>query len=216
MSILFDGANSKLQDDTASGFDVQTKTIVAWLYANGQGENSFGEIIGFDETNNAYRFTHTNAANKLQFFQTWTTTNGRWDFPASDSQWNAVAVSYDWGSASNVPVARVNFASATVTPVTSPAGTPVIHPNTGYVIGNRAAQDRTWDGRIQHLQFFNVILTADEMDAALRRPGSIRRGLLRWWPLLHSTYINDYVGGSLPTATALTTADSAPVYGALG
>jgi len=182
-----------------------------WAFADGQGEGTFGRILALSETDDATTFYHQNAANTLVFYQVWSGTDGQWTFPATDGQWNAVALSYDGSLTTNNPVARVNFAPVTVTQVASdPSGT-FTAPATGYCIGNNTGGTRTWDGALQHLQFFNVILTADEMDAALRYPGSIRRGLVSHWPMLHAGYTVDLVNtASRPTATALANRDGAP------
>lgn len=211
MAILFDALTSKLQHDTAA-LDSTTWTFCVWLYALGLGEGSFGEIFVWDETgNDVYEIYHDSVANRLEISARWNVTLGQWEVSTvTDNQWNAVAISYDGGSTANDPLARVNFAAATVTEVGTPTGTlPAAAP--GYCVGNKSTQDFTWDGRLQHLQYFNVILTADEMDAALRRPGSIRRGLRLWLPMFHASYVADLSGNAFHgTGTALATTDSAP------
>lgn len=214
MSIDFNGTSSKLEHTTATGYNTDTMTILAWLWADGIGETN-GYILTCDEstgagTTSGFNYTHDTVANSLRLRYAFGTTDGIWTFPATDGQWNAVGMSYDRGSDTNDPVARVNFAPATVSNPTPPVG---VAPSTlsGYCIGNVTNQTRTWNGAIQHLQFFNVILTAEEMDAALRRPGSIQRGLVSWWPMWDANYAIDLVNHSFqPTATSLVTRDGAP------
>ena len=217
MAVTFDALTSKIEHTTDVGFDVATLTILAWVLAAGVGEattaNSVNRAFQTGSATGAGFLGHPgDEANKLLFGHAWSlsaTGLAQWTVPATDGQWHAIGAAYDRGSAANDPTIRVDFAAPTVTEKITPSGT-VGSPSAGYVIGNNAAQTRTWDGRIAHLQFFDVILTADEMDAGLRRPGSIRRGLLRHWLLLDSTYTADYVGGSIPTATALATIDGPP------
>ncbi len=214
MAVDFNGTTSKLAHTTASGYNTDTLTICGWVRADGVGEASRGFVVQFPDAsadNASPVFYHHSTASVLRFLYDFTTTDGIWSLSATDGQWNAVAISYDRTSTANDPVARVNFSSASVTRTTGPVGTPV-SPATGYCIGNSTNQVRTWDGALQHLQFFNVVLTAAEMDAALRAPGSVRRGLVSWWPMWHATYDADLVNTAFqPTATDLGTRDGAPL-----
>ncbi len=215
MAIDFNGTTSKLEH---ASFEMEyaTTTLLAWAFADGQGEGSFGTIMrgpeaGLETT--SVFLGHQNAADTLRFFRDFSgggSVDGIWTFPATDSQWNAVGVSYDSGATTNDPVARVNFASATVTETSTPVGSAATLA-TGCCVGSNTATTRTWDGRLAHVQVFNVILTATEMDSALRRPGSIRRGLQLWLPLWSATHVTNQAGGAeVFTATALADADGPP------
>lgn len=210
MSIVFNGTTSELEWTAMGGFDVDTITICAWVYANGAGESNIGRVICYPETGSGSRINHTVTANTLNWVYDFTTTDGVWTYTVTDNQWNAVAVSYDRTSTTNDPTVRVNFASASTTETATPAGTGQV-ASTGVSIGNRSDAAATWNGRIQHVQAFNVILNANEMDSALRRPGSIIRGLFFWAPMFHASYTTEVITGTAaPVALNLATGDSAP------
>lgn len=210
MSIVFNGTSSELEWTAYGGFDVDTITVCAWTYANSAGEGNIGRVICFPEAGTASRINHPAAADTLQWVYDFTTTDGVWTFAATDNQWNAIAVSYDRTSTSNDPTVRVNFTSVTPTEATTPSGTAQV-ASTGVSIGNRADALATWDGRIQHVQCFNVILNAAEMDMALKRPGSVRRGLFFWAPMFNANYTIEWTNQLVaPVIVSLATGDSAP------
>ena len=50
-------------------------------------------------------------------------------------------------------------------------------------IGNSTNATRTVDGQIAQVQLFNTVLTREEVQQAMVYPGSVQRGLLRYWSL---------------------------------
>lgn len=215
--IDFNGTTSRIENTTANLGVNTIMTLCAWTFADGQGESSAGHITCLDEATNSVVLRHNNSNNVLRFGAIFTGVSGAWNFTATDSQWNAVAVSYDGGATTNDPVVRVNFANVSVTEVSTPTLS-FVSPNTGYCIGNNTGATRTWNGMIAYVQGFNVILTAPEMDQCLRRPGSVRRGLKLFQPMLHSGYLADLSGnGFNGTGTDLANRvggpPCAPLYG---
>ena len=102
----------------------------------------------------------------LRFMPQWDDVPGDWTFPVDHDAWSAVAVTYKF-DVSVDPIARVNFEDVTETQVDNPVGVRN-PPGVGYCVGNVSGQTQTWDGRIAHVQIFNRILSAAEMDACLR------------------------------------------------
>ncbi|MGI0026159.1 MAG: hypothetical protein ACREA4_13570, partial [Nitrososphaera sp.] len=182
----------------------------AWSFARSLGEVA-GAIVSIDENfNSCVFFNHPTTTDTLRFSTIVAGTDGNWTFPGAYNQWNAVAIRYDGSNTANDPEARVGFAPATITQIANPAAV-MVTPNTGYCVGNRAANDRTWDGMLAHVQVFNVLLTDREMDQALRRPGSVRRGLSLWLPMYHAGYLADLSGNAYNgTGTDLTDAVGGP------
>lgn len=211
MAIDFNGTISKLEHTTASGFDSSTLTVCVWVFADNKGEGNIGHVFMNPEGTNTFRLNYENIASPDFFLnQAFSTTAAEFVWPLSTGVWHALAVSYDRSSDANVPVVRDNFASVSVTTRTAPVGT-FTAPATGYCVGNNTTQTRTWNGGIAHVQFFNVILAANEMDMALRRPGSVTRGRVLWLPMYHSGHVQDWSGSALNgTATSLGTRDGPP------
>lgn len=177
MAINFTATNSKLLHTTAdvlSGSNVFT--LCAWIFARGIGGGAGGRIFQFPEDTTEVLLRHASATHLLRFEVDFTSAQGGWTFSAVDSVWHAVALSYDGGSTANDPIARLDFANQTVTEATTPAGT-FVQPLGGFGLGGRTTNDRAWDGLLAHFMVANVIWTAQEMDAALKNPGCVRRGL---------------------------------------
>lgn len=224
----FNATTSKLEHTTGAGLTGASFTLLAHVRADGLGENSFGRIIQADETStaginagNGWVFIHADSTNTLRFQHSFNPTSGVWHFPATDSAWHAVSLTYDRSLVTNDPVARVDYAAVTVTEIATPTLTATA-AGTGYCIGNRTGQDRTWNGGLCCIQFHPGVLTAANQDKANRNPGSVRTDGAIWWPLRHGTDVaaKTVSGGiwtayaSTPTATACTTyATSSPRMG---
>lgn len=204
MAIDFDGANSKLEHTTADLLITTDFSIVASVFADGQGEGNAGRILSLPESGARSVLGHNNSANTLFFIASWNTSGGTWTFPAPDGQWNTIAISYSASSTVNDPVVRVNNNLVTVTRTVAPVGTWTA-PATGYCIGNNSGQAATWDGGIEHMRVFNVVLTLDEMSREFSKQGSVTRGRKLWLGMETVADVTDRSGNGLDgVATALT------------
>lgn len=212
MAIDFNGTSTKLEQGTVSLPSGDAMTIAFWAYADGLGEGSVGRIISLPE--NGASSVRFNSSNVMELRWDWTgggSTDGNWTWSWTTGAWHATVIRYDKSATTNDPTVRVDFAAATVTETITPSGSAAAGTG-GYTIGNIQNQSVTWDGAIEHFQFFNVILTDSEADACMLRPGSIRRGLRAWHRLYHATDLTD-VGGVLVstlTATSAGTRDGSP------
>ena len=187
MSVAFNGTTSKVENTTATGFDVDTLTVLFRSFARSRGEGNIGRVLSVNEGARRPSIFH-GVANVLTIENGHSVQNGRWTFPCTDSMWNYVAIRYDRSSSVN----RVNV---TVTETQTPSGTRDVHTG-GYCVGNRTEQSETWDGKIEHLQFFTSILSDAEADAAIYTPGAYVTNQLLWLPLLTASDLNDYSGGA--------------------
>lgn len=216
MAITFNGTTTTFIHTTATGYNVGTRTVVGWCYAATTGELGQATFMTCDESSastlSSFVMRYINSTDVFRYVSN-RATDGHWEWSLPLNQWNALGVSYNNSDVANDPVVRLNFASVTPTETQTPSGAEVAAAS-GYGIGNNSGASRTWNGRIQHTQFFNVVLTANEMDAALRRPGSIRRGLVSWWPMWDTNHPEDLVNTAFqPTLTAGANGDGAPCQG---
>jgi len=80
---------------------------------------------------------------------------------------------------------------------------------------NSSAGDRTFDGPIAHVQLFNVVLTLDEIKQAGLVPGSVRRGLIGYWPFGGTSPEPDYsrFGNHGAITGATVSSDNPPING---
>jgi hypothetical protein len=156
-----------------------------------------------------FSFFHATSGENLTFFAGYFTTNSTSTFAVPHHAWTPVAVAHKYTSGS-APTIRVNFQS--VTPTQAGSGDPLSLGN-GFCVGNVTSQTNTWAGRIAHVQVFNRLLSAAEMDACLKAPGSIPDGLRLWLPMTNETDVNDRSGnGFNGTRTDVTTGIDTPIY----
>lgn len=140
----------------------------AWIYLDSYGEGGNNARL-FDKREvdsiqvlGCYVSGITN--NNLYFYAIFT-TNGQWWTPVNSiltSQWYHVVVTYNSSSTSNDPVIYINGKSQILTEIQTPSGTLTTNLSK-YIIGNRGAKDRTWDGLIDQPAIWNKILTQAEV-----------------------------------------------------
>jgi hypothetical protein len=111
-----------------------------------------------------------------------------WGFPAPGTgAWHHVLWTYDVTSISNVPVAYLDGATQTVTPVVSPTGTYTAQ-NDPWFVGNRGDGIRNWDGVLAWATIWDgVLLNIQEAQNLARgvmpyrvRPASVKMCLPLW------------------------------------
>lgn len=216
-SIAFNGTTSKLEN---TGADVLNSSSVVsvgvWVFAVGKGESDLGRIFVLDETEGSadWKVFHHTSDNvlRIQKGSGAVGTRGDWTFPATDGQWNRIAIKHNW-STDAAPAVQVNGAGVTVTEVAAPVGIQDA-PATGYVVGNNTGQTRTWDGRMAYLQVWNADVSFANINAALLSPGSVTANLRLYLPMTTSTDINDGSGnGFNGTGTALANGVDGPALG---
>jgi hypothetical protein len=168
-SILFNGnldsPNSKLENTSANlllaGSD--EVTICAWLYPTGQGQTNVGlggVAFTLDEAASNFFLGHATSGENMTFVAGYTPTSSVTTFAVPHNAWTPVAIAHKYTNGS-APTIRANFQN--VTPTQTGSTTPNAAGN-GYCIGNFTSQTNTWAGRIAHVQVFNRVLSASEMD----------------------------------------------------
>ena len=146
-----------------------------WFTIDGNGDSSFPRLI----ENPGYaiylpRGAQTECTNCLVFASQRDTTCGRWTTAnASIVNGNTyhVVVSYDSTSVNNDPDIYLNGVLVSETEQRTPVGTQITNTGTGY-IGNRAALDRSFDGKIAFVEVFDRTLTADNARTLFQYPGA--------------------------------------------
>ncbi len=130
---------------------------------------------------------------KIAFSHIFSGANGRWATPDNSISfdiWHHVVVVYDDSLVSNNPVIYIDGISQTITELETPTGTRNSDAGTDFLIGNRANQERTFDGSIAEVAIYDVILSAAEAKALSHtiNPLHIRRTNLKgYWPILGHT-----------------------------
>ncbi|NIQ77436.1 MAG: hypothetical protein GTO14_13100, partial [Anaerolineales bacterium] len=160
-SLDFDGSDDYV-DTNYNTHHTQT-TIEAWIYPEGWGEGwdiyEMGRVIdkveGGEQVLVLYLY---NIDENLRFERVRDIHTGSWKTPNSSialNTWQHIVVTYDESSTENVPSIYINGQPQSVTQMEQPEGTALTNTD-DYIIGNRGAGDRTFDGLIEEVRISNV------------------------------------------------------------
>ena len=196
MSRNFDGVDDRVAtaDDAVSSMNSAGKTISLWMrptdgttatqivcqQATISGAGGAGRI----------NFTYKGSAatgntNALRMLAAFSVTNGQWDTPTNSvpiNMWINATVTYNYSSATDDPIWYFNGATQTLTEASTPTLTPSGGEDTFFAGANFNLLNE-FIGQIAYIQVFNRILSQGEIVQIMRFPGSIRNGLLIFWPL---------------------------------
>ena len=136
-------------------------TFAAWVYKAGDGENNFGRILDFGDSDIAF---YTDTDGKIRFNAKWNGANTvQWGTGAgkiSLNEWTHIVVTYDATNSANDPKIYINGIR---TPVSVLTGTKtgayygIVSQDAN--IGNRNAGDRTWEEQLADVAVLNETLT---------------------------------------------------------
>jgi hypothetical protein len=142
-------------------------TASAWIYAASDGETSYGRILHKRSAGLGWFIECRDESGgfiRIRFQQEFNTTDGQWqtavDVPIN--QWVYVCVTYDSDSVSNDATIYINGVSSS-SEAQTPVGTRGTDDAQHLYIGNRGANDYTFDGQIANAQLYNRALTYAEI-----------------------------------------------------
>jgi hypothetical protein len=195
-------------------------TFGAWIYPTGYGENSLGRVFNF-ETGHAFLISNASGEAALRGVIDYATTDSDRRSVSSFialNTWQFVAMTWTGGTAiTDTLLYKGLFGGVPAEPssyvtVTSTSG--ALQAFGDLNIGNRAADDRTFAGRIAHAFYINRPLTTPELAVAMYAPRMIP-GLLTYHPLwgLASPEPDLAGGGHNGTVTTATAGDGGPPIG---
>jgi hypothetical protein len=190
----FDGVDDYLNCGSPALFDNVTRlSVVAWIKPAGYGENGHGWVFSKTPagglTSGPAFATQGGEAKNLEFTQGWSKSTGKfawWQTPVNSialNVWQAVAVTYEGNSTANDPRFYVDGVLQTTAETRGPAGSRNSDAANTLYLGNRGNTDRTFNGKLAHVHFYNRALTATEIAQLKQSPGSITNGLIAYWPL---------------------------------
>lgn len=211
MSYSFNATTSSLTA-TLSAHAAQ-RSYSAWFSRAGAHEGGLGRI--FDKRNAGVQtetLYEADTDSKFYFERNWSGGVGQWTTPRpASAAFHHVLVTYDAGAATNDPVFYIDGALSTTTEALTPSGTANSTADT-YVIGNRGAGDRTWNGLIAEFAIWDSILTATDAAALAAGAYPLRVGSsrIRYWRLRDSGELTDVVNGDVLTSADATYSTSHP------
>lgn len=207
-------------------------TVIAFIRPVNAGENNQGRISDTTASGDAGWFLSVNTAASsrvgLTFqrnFNAGAADGGQWTansvtdpwsgasvLPVQEGSWSCVAVTYDDGSTANVPIFYVNGQVTGTTQTIAPTGTAITDVGNALLVANRTADDRTFNGSISIVLYFDRILSQSEITDVYnlfgRRYGTGQTGFVATVGIGQNTQI---VGG--PSATNNIPAGSVLVAG---
>ncbi len=200
-AFLFDGASGNvnfakstdLNDIFGTSGPSNGGTIMVFANPVSIGEGSSGRVIdttdGLSEGYFIFLDNQATGVMGVQFARQFTGGNAQWDTdgrPVQRDGWNGITIRYDDTNVANDPVISVQATEVDSNNTgAGPSGTAVSDAGNNMFIGNRSADDRTFNGQIAVVFMWNRILTDAEVAQAhnnffarFARTGSIN-GLLR-------------------------------------
>lgn len=176
----FDGNADYLATGGTTAYNITTgdMTIIAWIYPDSYNRDICGNLDA--SAGEGWEFWIGATTGPLTLSKSgvaaYTST-----LTAPTSTWTGVAAAVDNGT-------NINFykltTTGTLTNQTVTAATNTISSTGDLTIGFvRAYATSGFDGAVSHVQFFNRLLSANEVRNALMSPGSVTNGLLGYWPI---------------------------------
>lgn len=221
MSRVFNGTSGNVNPGDIGQNSVRSYSV--WIYVVSGGEGGgLGRI--FDKLNSgstAKGETLRMQGNaQIRYSRGWSGAAADWQVLGLTlaNGWHHVLVVYDGTSSSNVPTIYVDGVSQTVNTITGASGTIDTANTDNFYIGNRGADDRTFDGRIAELAIWNSINLGSADAVMLARGGNplhiakVRTSLTYYAPLYGASTEPDYSGNhKAGTVTTATVGAHAPV-----
>lgn len=195
-------------------------TSMAWIFVDGYGQNNFGRIMDKDGLSLhgwIWYVSGVTANNRFGFNVFFSTTDGQWGADLGTiltGQWYHVAVTFDSDSSANDPKFYIDGQPETVNQLQAPVGTRVSDAGARFLIGDRFAYDRAFDGRIADTRLYDRILSDAEILTEFTKHGQNPNvnGLAGRWPLSPH---RDSIGVNTPwiddTEQSVSNASSLPV-----
>jgi hypothetical protein len=174
------GGENQWVDIVADGFayDLDRKTVTAWIKPRTTGYTGFAEIFTVINTNNAiggWQFLLCDddatecpsTPNTLYFYQYFDGDNGGWYASANAiklNEWNHVAVTYDRTSTSNDPTFYVNGQIVATNESATPTGSAAQTVGQYIMIGQKADEfSDTFDGTLDEVRVYDRVLSPAEI-----------------------------------------------------
>ncbi|KKL48686.1 hypothetical protein LCGC14_2323050, partial [marine sediment metagenome] len=188
------------------------RSYSCWMWWDTKGGNNEGRLFDKREAGAAVEMVsfYTATGQPFAYRRVWSSATGiwKWDTDPTSGAWHHVGVTYDAEFTSNDPVLFLDGVPVASTELQAPVG--AVTTNTDkYVLGNRGAGNRGWDGRQAELGVWDRILSDAEM-AALGKgasPLNFPDALVMPIPLVRD--VIDYMNDN-PTVTGTTVIEHPP------
>ncbi len=160
-ALYFDGVDDYV--NTSFNTHYNLTTISAWVKLDSGGASGFPRIV--DKREGGSEVLLFWCLGSTLTFGRHFTDQGQWLTDTDTillNQWYHVVVVYNETSADNDPLMYINGANMTVHEQLTPSGT-ALKNSDNYIIGNRGAKDRGFNGTIDEVAIWNRLLSTDEV-----------------------------------------------------
>ena len=103
------------------------------------------------------------------------------DSSPATTQWDHYSITFDADDITNEPVMYQNGVLYASSPQLSPTGTRDSDAAYDFTIGNFTGGGQDFNGLLAYVHAYNRILSVDEINEIMRRPGRITSGLVGYW-----------------------------------
>lgn len=186
-------------------------TVSAWTFLDAYVSN---QRILSKNNSSGWLFYYRSGSETIDFFPVFPSGFYREETDAviSTGVWRYVSVTYNSDSTANRAVIYVNGEIEPSTAVANSAsGTRVSDVGADFVIGNNQPLTGAMRGEISHAQAWNRILSVNEIIESMYKPGSIRSGLVGYWPCMGDSPERDLSGnGNTGAVTGATISREGP------
>jgi hypothetical protein len=186
-ALKFDGSASYLNTNLNTSYTAYT--FSTWVYAKSNGGGTLGRIFDKRQAGNEV-LNFFLESDYLSFNQYFSSGQANWHSPAASmpqNQWVYVAVTYDASAETNDPVIYINGVAQAMTRVINPGAGTVSTTTDNYIIGNRGAADRAFDGFIDDFKIYNYVRSpsqvTEDMNGGHPAPGSPIGSAIGHWKL---------------------------------
>lgn len=189
MSRNFDGVDDYINTNLSTHYP--TTSFFIWVKPAGWGEGNFGRIFDKRQSGSQVYLFYldndvTGESSTMALGRAFSSASGtNWTCLSNTislNTWQYIGFTYDDSNTGNEPIFYKNAISVSYVEDVAPAGTASTNTD-NYIIGNRGAQDRTFNGLMAYAELHNVILSIGEIKLLMEYPGSVSRGLIGFWPL---------------------------------
>jgi hypothetical protein len=163
----FDGTNDRIDCGSAAAVDnifaTPGGTMEFWIYPTGWGESYYGRFADKGVSSGWRFYVNDNEVTAGASLYHDATSDGQWNTTANSvtlNQWNHVVLVFDKSSIYNNPTIYINSVAITLTEYYNSSGSFLTDDAEDLNIGNRPAEDRTFDGRIDECRFSHVMRSA--------------------------------------------------------
>lgn len=209
MSRQFDGVDDNISITSTSGFNVtKALTVACWFKLNALNQAALVEKWVLNLENKVLFLRDVGGNKKLSGYLAASAAEANGATTLTTGIWYHGAMIYN-GATIKV---YLNGAEDGTTNFTADAD-----DSTGSILFGKSLQGLNFlNGWLAHVHWYSVAFTPSQLTQIMRFPGSIRNGLVGYWPLWGGSPEGDYSGnnnsGSVNAGTAVSS-DNPPING---